>query len=745
MNFLSSAISSLTGSSIPYTFKDKIEGAGGDVWTVYEGVNPKTTEPVLIFELQKREAGPQKEALARNAFKKLKMIKFPQVVAVLDFIENDLALYMVTEPVVPLDTYLEQHSENLGVDARVFGTYSIAQAVAFINSKCNCIHAAIGNDSVYVTALGDWKLFGFELCTNLSLDPDQPLARLSGSLGHRFQLVVPPNFDLDQGRQFPKQLDLYELGQFMTKTLKTMPRPLAQPVRKLVVAAPQLRSSVDEFLASTANYFESNDIVTFNRELDELKFKTGDEKLAFCKYNLSFLEGEGGEVPKFPPGVLENKLLPELVAQYGTLTRYKLNSTPEELASRQETSNLLLNHILNLGRTLESPAFDRQVKPILFEAYGVNDRQVRMTLLQYLGDYRKFLSPSEIQLKVFTPLLLGFADTNFLIRETTLKLLSLIIDEISQKQINNELLRVLAKLQMDPKPLIRVNTLVLIIKILPQIYTNSKNNVLITALSKLLRDTFIPSKMTALTGFANLKADFTLEEMCSKVLGQLAILLMDPTSAKVRREAKRVFDLYLQEVEKHAETLPDKETDENQEEADFFARIMPQAAPNATAETGGAILFGWNMMSKLVLSSTVNGSMNQDLNTLTPDLTRTATPTARVPLSLLSLGINHVATPTDGWGDDDDDDDGWGNDDEVEAVTAPVKTLLFGTTAARAPAAAAKPRTVVRPAANTSRTGSSLKLGEKKKVPGSTLKLDLAQPADDDDDGWGNDDDLDDW
>ncbi|KAM9915338.1 hypothetical protein OXX80_014126, partial [Metschnikowia pulcherrima] len=134
-----------------------------------------------------------------------------------------------------------------------------------------------------------------------------------------------------------------------------------------------------------------------------------------------------------------------------------------------------------------------------------------------------------------------------------------IIEKVSVKQVNQDLLKMLAKSQMDPKPSIRTNTLILIINISGKIYSNSRNSVVITALAKSLRDTFTPCKLAALSGFERLIETFSLEEICSKILGQLAVSLMDPKSFKVRQESKRIFDLYLDSVEKHAASLPQDE------------------------------------------------------------------------------------------------------------------------------------------------------------------------------------------
>lgn len=738
MNFLSSALSSLTGTSIPYTFKEKVADNVGGVWTLHRGVNPKNQEEVLIFEYQVKE-NPRAEPLARNAFKKLKLIRFPQVVSVLDFIELDQGVHLITEPVTQLSSYLSTH--ELSEDAKVFGIHGIVAAVAFINAKCNCVHGNIGESLVFVTSLGDWKLLGFEICTNLTLDPDQPIYRNS-SLLPQFLSLVPQNFDHDQLRQFPTKLDSYELGNWINQVFggaQGVPKPLANATRKLCNALVTVRPTTEKFASETALFFDNNDIIGFNRELDELKFKQADEKLAFCKYNLSFLDTEDDVAARFPPGILGHKLVPELVSQYTNLTKFKHQGTPEEIAARQETINLLLNYIIRLGTKVDEAVFSKYIKPILFEAFLLPDRQVRLMLLNNLNDYQQHLLDSEVQQKIFTPLLLGFADTNFLIRETTLKSITIIIDKISQKQVNNELLRVLAKLQQDPKPLIRVNTLVLIIKISSKIYTNSKNSVLITALSKSLRDSFTPSKMMALSGFESLKLDFSLEEMCAKVLGQLAIALMDPKSSKVRKEAKRVFTLYLDEVEKHALTLPENEESEDQEEADFFSRITPNAGTQAASLALGAYSFGWSVVNMFVTEQNVKGLMNDDLKSLTPDLTRVSTPTPS----------QTVLTPTDGWGSaaDDDDDDGWGATDDVavEPTPKPTTTIKLGPRATKPLALKPLAKLTTKPSVRASTTTkpatstSSLKLGTKKPI-GLTLQLQV-NDNDGDDDGWGNDDD----
>lgn len=733
MNFLSSAFSSLTGTSIPYTFQNKVLDPSlaaypdaRSVWTVYDGVNPKSGTLVLIFEFSLKDASyGSREGLARNSFRKLKVIKFPSVISALDFFESDSYLYVVTERVEPLARYLAAH--DILDDAKFWGFHDVARAVLFINMKAGCLHGNIGMDSVYVNEQGEWKLFGFEILTNLTSDPQQPFYRNCDE-APGFGDILPLEFDLpDLVRQFPAKFDSFKLGAFLYVLLNCsdfsrpfkaehttlitaagVPKALLVPYKRLVSVKANLRSTAEKFLSDLAAYFENNPLVAFTAHLDELKFQNEADTMSFFKHDMAhYMECQ------FPPGYLDKKLLPQIIAQFNVLSLRKptVNTTPEAHQLQQETLSILLNYVLKLGVTLAEKDFSVLVKPVIFQAFTILDRSIRMSLLKYLPEYNKFLTELEVQYKIFSSLISGFQDTNFLIRETTLTSISAIIDKVSTKQVNQELLRVLAKLQMDPKPSIRTNTLVLIVKILGKIYTTSRNNVVITALAKALRDTFTPCKMTALSGFEQLIDEFLLEEICGKILGHLSLALMDPKSFKVRQEAKRVFQLYFLAVEKHAQSLPQDEDEDDAEESQFYDKARVLASDDAKPAQESSLSFGW-MMSKLVNPAEINGQLNKGLDRSTPDLTRVSSPK-----------IEQAPAPPA----DDEWDDSWQETTDIaEPVVAPkVKQTALG----------------VKPATAASRTlraasSGSLKLGKSKaKTPGSSLKLNL--DLNEDDDEWG--------
>ncbi|KAF8002090.1 hypothetical protein HF325_003055 [Metschnikowia pulcherrima] len=632
MNFLSSALNLISVNTIPYTFKEKIVDPSSSsypenrsIWTIYDGINPKNESPVSIFEFSLKDPKTYKNTqLAKNCFKKLKLVKFPGILGVLDFIENDSFLYIISERITPLAQYLQNHTDRISKDAKLYGIYNITKALAFINTKANCLHGSLDiSSSIFVNAQGEWKLFGFELLTNLSSDPDQPIYRLSGDLPG-FDENLPPEVaegGADAIRGAPFKFDAYRLALFVVSLFSLtdfhnpyihkgrnvlsaqertkLPRPLASLVTKLI-AQHQSRITAEDFARESEGFFVSNKLVKFSHVLDEIKFENQASKL---------------------------------------------------------TSGL------------PADRFSKIIKPIIFSSFSLSDRAIRLILLKYLPEFRDRLTDVEVQTKVFINLLTGLQDTNFLIRETTLTSITSIIEKVSVKQVNQDLLKMLAKLQMDPKPSIRTNTLILIINISAKIYSNSRNSVVITALAKSLRDTFTPCKLAALSGFERLIETFSLEEICSKILGQLAVSLMDPKSFKVRQESKRIFDLYLDSVEKHAASLPQDEEDQDAEEKEFYkaSAIVLDNIENTVPEPRSSLSIGWSVVNRLVASDVnpVKGTLEKAVNTSTPDLTRTSSP--------------HTAQQAShGWDEALDDDGQWEDQDGLTELMIDATVPRFG-------------------------------------------------------------------
>lgn len=124
----------------------------------------------------KPEVPPVDLEAAKNAVRRLKMLRHPYVLRVLDAGETDEAILMVTEPAIPLHAWLEANKPAddgtpgpAGMKladfaaACVWGVYSLVTGLNFL-AGCDLLHGNVSVDSIFVTKGGDWKLSGFDRC-----------------------------------------------------------------------------------------------------------------------------------------------------------------------------------------------------------------------------------------------------------------------------------------------------------------------------------------------------------------------------------------------------------------------------------------------------------------------------------------------------------------------------------------------------------------------------------------------------
>lgn len=94
--------------NFPYAIDRDLVGekevqASGELWTVHAGHNVKlgkgsSTVTIFIADLQRDPEGARG---ARNALKKLKVLRHPSILRLIDGIEADGKIYIATEPVQP--------------------------------------------------------------------------------------------------------------------------------------------------------------------------------------------------------------------------------------------------------------------------------------------------------------------------------------------------------------------------------------------------------------------------------------------------------------------------------------------------------------------------------------------------------------------------------------------------------------------------------------------------------------------
>lgn len=88
--------------------------------------------------------------------------------------------------------------------------------------------------------------------------------------------------------------------------------------------------------------------------------------------------------------------------------------------------------------------------------------------------------------------------------------------------MNNDLLRHLAKMQMDPEASIRTNTCILIGRLAPSLGYNTKRKVLVPAFSRALKDPFVHARVAGLMAFMASVDVFDVEEIAGKVVPNIS-------------------------------------------------------------------------------------------------------------------------------------------------------------------------------------------------------------------------------
>jgi len=663
--------------------------------------------------------------LAANALRKIRSIRLPGILKILDTFENDSNLYIVSERVQSLAHYLNS-TDKLTIEIKLLIVQSIAKGMKFINSEASSVLGFVDFSTIFINEKGEFKLGGFEVLTNLKSDPDQPIYRLSAKLSGFNELLSPEvasnGIEILRGSQTVK-FDSWRLGVLIYKLFNmdaysisndnlmkgtNVPRSLLAAYKKLLSSSVTVRPTIEQFLKNGEHTYFNTELINCYKELDEFGLKNDQEKLQFFQ-NLESVKDDA------PPGFMEKRILPELTNFF--------NHSPENAA-------FALRYILTFGEVLPNESKTIFVKPVILKAFTLPDRQIRVLLLANLPKFMEVLTKSDISDRIFQHFVTGFSDSNPAIREETIKAILYIAPKLSDRQLNNDLLRFLAKTQSDEKPEIRTNTTICLGKIAEYLNYSSRASVLATAFSKAMKDPFIHSRLAAIMAISSCINYFTPEVISTKILSVIAPSLLDKSS-KVRNEAQKAFDLFFSKIKEEAAKLPaDKDTAGDEEAMDQVTSDVQN--------------FGINISSALnKFTSGFGGSLNQDVhNSISPADSRSTTPSVVSSFKkepIVKTNMPEKLQHHDSWGveDDDDiqieDDDGWGDFDnpeqEAERAPEPVKPKVIKPVVKQLHPSTTGTKSSTK---NTSTTPAKKGLQLK---PKSKLKLELDV---DEDDGWGD-------
>ncbi|KAI8587461.1 armadillo-type protein [Geranomyces variabilis] len=575
------------GPALPFTIGEAVHF--GPLWTLHDGLKKDDRTPVSVFVfdvMRNRDKLP----LARNALKKCRTIRHPDMLRVLEGVETDTKIIIGTEPVTPLSVHTPLNDLNPNLVA--WGLYKLAMALKFLNEDCGMIHGNVRVDSIYTTKAGE--LGGLDLLGNVEKEDNPVLLAYGGHLpdSNRYQPPEIRRSGWSSCRSNPTHaVDAWGTGCLIHEIFngtfsrpedlgarEKIPQELFPAFKSFLSPDPNARMKMADFLDKGLwkNGYFDKDFISVTLSLEQIAIKDTFEKEQFMNKINASLES-------FPTEFCKYKILPELIKalEFG-------GAGAKALAP-----------ILKLGGKLNQQEFDALVVPIVVKMFASTDRVIRVSLCEGLPGLIDHLNAKVVTEKIFPNLAAGFLDSSAVIREHTLKSILVIISKLSEKIVNNDLLRYLAKLQQDEEPGIRTNTTICLGKISKYLNEATKKRVLVPAFLRSFNDPFPPSRTAGIAALGATADIYEGTDCTQKIIPALAQLLLDPEKS-VRKQAFNNMEVFVRKVEKLADSMPD---------TGIKQAVME---PDRTSQQTGSNPEGWASWAVSAVSTKITGSLVSD-------------------------------------------------------------------------------------------------------------------------------------
>ena len=344
---------------------------------------------------------------------------------------------------------------------------------------------------------------------------------------------------------------------------------------------------------------------------------------------------------------------------------------------------------MRIATKLSEDEYDMRITPVVIRLFSSPDRALRVCLLDNLPHMIDHLSQKIVTDKIFPQMVTGFGDLAPVVREQTVKAVLVIVPKLSDRVINGELLRHLAKTANDEQPGIRTNTTICLGKIARNLGSASRAKVLSAAFSRSLRDPFVHARNASLMALAATADVFSEDDCATKMLPAICPSLVDKEKM-IRDQANKTLNIYLERVRKYGLTLPDTVLPPPSTETGSASESRISTPQPGTV---GGQLMGWAVSSFTNKLSTAKGDMQADrtigsYDPLQSALKDLATVQCKAAPKLPSNGLPHrpglgaqpaqsapvvpqlsslrkatIAPPAE----TEDFDDGWGEMDDAQA------------------------------------------------------------------------------
>ncbi|XP_036932808.1 N-terminal kinase-like protein isoform X1 [Acanthopagrus latus] len=556
------------------------------IWTLHRGKRKTNGEPVSVFVYEVAQGTEQQTQLAKAAFKRMKTLRHPNILAYVDGLETEKSLYLVTEQVTPLAVHLKAQAEKGGSgELEVsWGLHQIVKAVSFLVNDCHLLHNNLGMWSVFVDRAGEWKLGGLDHVAPEQGDPSGISLPAPKAVYPDMEKYDPPEMSNSSGEKWAGEV--WRLGCLIwevfngplprTSSLRSLgkvPKALVPHYCELVGANPRARPNPARFLQNcrAPGGFLSNSFVESNLFLEEIQIKEPAEKQ-------QFFQDLSDNLDSFPEDFCKHKVLPQL------LTAFEFGNA----------GAVVLTPLFKVGKFLSAEEYQQKIIPVIVKMFSSTDRAMRIRLLQQMEQFIQYLNEAAVNSQIFPHVVHGFTDTNPAIREQTVKSMLLLAPKLNETNLNQELMRHFARLQArDEQGPIRCNTTVCLGKIASYLNAGTRQRVLISAFSRATKDPFPASRSAGVLGFAATHNYYSITEIAARILPTLCAITVDPDKS-VRDQAFKAIKSFLSKLE----TVSEDPTKLADVEKDVGSCAQPAGGSSSWA--GWAVTGMSSLTSKLI-------------------------------------------------------------------------------------------------------------------------------------------------
>ena len=496
------------------------------LWVLHSGAKRQTKEEVTVFVCDLKIKSPSQIALAKNTIHKLKTLKHPGILRYIDSSETTEYLFLVTEQVLPISIALTESSAVV-----CYGLYTIAKVLVFLNEDCGSVVGNLNLSSVFVSPGLDWKLGGLEYSVKFSSEIVETLPKS--------QVFSPPEVTNSAVRTNQHLIDAWGLGcliweihngplsrQSQLKNLGSIPSPLSSLASQLLIPKSGGRLSIRGLLErgqQPEGYFDSW-YVRLNTWIEEIQIMSTDQRQ-------TLYETIAERSDSLEPGFCRHKALPMLVHAF-------------DFCAAQ---SLVLQPLLKIGCKVEEGEYQTKIVPCLVKMFVSPDRATRISLLQTISSYVAFLTTDVVSNQIYPHLIHGFNDTSVPIREHTIQAVGVLAPKLSPALVNQNLLKHLAKSQMDSQSMVRVKTNLCLAQLAPYLDVSTRSKVLCSAYTRGLKDTDPQARGACLTGLRAGSRYIAAHDMANLVIPGLAPYLLDPVE-EFRRSVSDVLTHFVETV-----------------------------------------------------------------------------------------------------------------------------------------------------------------------------------------------------